>query len=160
MTSPKSLATLGTKKSRLSPSPSDPRHHDFETRHMNNFSGSVQPRQSTLNVSDQHLEPIRQSLDQQSHLSQNRKNPSSLQNMSKSAFMDQMSRRDIFLHKKLKDQQVLQLHTRLQYLVQENKKKARQIETAQKKAELAFENQIQSKHLNLQSKLQGCAEKI
>ena len=74
--------------------------------------------------------------------------------------MDLMSRRDIFLHKKLKDQQVLQLHTRLHYLDQENKKKERQIEQRQRQAELAFENQIQSKHLNLQSRLQGCAEKI
>lgn len=82
--------------------------------------------------------------------------------MSKSALllMEGMTRRDIYLHKKLKDQQVLQLHTRLHYLDQENKKKRRQIEEKRKQAELTFENQIQTKHLSLQKRLQGCAEKI
>ena len=62
--------------------------------------------------------------------------------MSKSALllMEGMTRRDIYLHKKLKDQQVLQLHTRLHYLDQENKKKRRQIEEKRKQAELTFEN--------------------
>ena len=36
----------------------------------------------------------------------------------------------------------------------------RQIEEKRKMAEQAFENQIQSKHLSLQKRLQGCADKI
>lgn len=90
-------------------------------------------------MSETKLDTILQSLDQQSHTTVDKY---SKHKMSKTSFIDMMSRRDIFLHKKLKDQQVLQLHTRLHYLDQENKKKERQIEEARKRAELQFENQM------------------
>lgn len=88
---------------------------------MNEHSGSVNPKQSSLNISEQQLDPIQQSLDQRSQTTLD----ASKHKLSKQALMGDMSRRDIYLHKQLKNQQVLQLHTRLHYLDQENKKKQR-----------------------------------
>ena len=106
--SPKSLVALGAKKSRMSPSPSvshhgvsnPQRYMSLDVRQMNELS-SINPKDSNLNVSDP-MDPILQRLDRPSQTTISKIN--SRKKMSKLAYVDLMSRRDLYLHKKLKDQ--------------------------------------------------------
>ena len=73
-------------------------------------------------------------------------------NKRKSKYAD-MSCRDINLANTLREQQVLQLHTRIEYLKHEERKKQMKIDQMQKLAHKTLEFQLENKNLQMRKKI-------
>mmetsp|Transcript_28580 Transcript_28580/g.43206 ORF Transcript_28580/g.43206 Transcript_28580/m.43206 type:complete len:149 (-) Transcript_28580:574-1020(-) len=64
-----------------------------------------------------------------------------------------MPHRDLMEHKKLRERQVMQMQTRIQYLQEEEKKKVRMMEDLQRHTEMVLKFRFETKNLHLKKKL-------